>query len=401
VAGQKSLFSSPVGSALSSTFLNMYLRTYNEASSQWGEYIVPTTDPLQIMRGYEVYSLFSETRTFVGTPEHEAKSYSISNAGNGLNLTGNPYPCFIDWENSDAWQRNTIASAIYYPDPSGSGNFSVYLPGNDDAVSLNNGSRYIAPMQGFFVKASGLGSITVNKNSRVRSTGDSKIVLKNNSVKLRVKDSDGLTDEVMFRVLDNSTFEFDEQLDALKLKGNDYAPFLQLESTSDDVKYAVNTIPAISSSLHIPLNIACAKAGMFTLSAAGCFDFQYRFPVILEDKELGTTIDLRNDSSYSFYHSPEMNSSRFEIHFYSPDGISEQNDFPVEIITLPGEVKISGFDKDVYTANLYNAEGKLIDSAKGMLSDGISLSSVNQQNSICILQLFNAKNKISKKIVTK
>ncbi len=400
--GQKILVSSPVESALSQTFLNMYLRSYDEAASQWGEYIVPTNDPLQVMQGYELYSLSSDTRIFEGTPNQEQKSYLISNSGNGLNLTGNPFTCFLDWENNEnnSWQRNSIASAIYYPDPSGSGNFSVFLPGGDDAVSLNNGSRFIAPMQGFFVKAGTQGALTVNKNSRVSNINKSKLVVKNNAIKLKLNDSDGTKDEVMFRVMENSTSSFDDQLDAIKIPGNTDSPSLNLES-DDDVKYAINTIPSVNSALNIPMNMSCSKAGMFSVSAVGASDFEYRYPVILEDKELDIFIDLRADSVYSFYHAPEMKSDRFEIHFTSPQAVVEEAADPTDVTITPGEVIISGGNNDIYTAILVSADGKLISKSKGTLSAGINLSTGNRAAGICILQLSNGKQTITKKVFTK
>ncbi len=403
LAGQKSLISSPVDMALSSTFLNMYLRTYDEASSQWGEYIVPTSDPLKVMQGYELYSLSNSTRIFEGTPNNNSKTFAISNSGNGLNLTGNPFPCYIDWENTNgAWQRNSIASAIYYPDPSGSGNYSVYLPGGDDAVSINNGNRYIAPMQGFFVKAGNQGSLTVNKNSRVRSVTDSKLILKNNSIKFKLTDDAGLSDEAILRVMANSTSGFDDELDAIKIQGSGNTSSLNFTSSVDDIKYAINTLPEINSAVNVPLNINCTKSGIFSITTAGCFKFDSNLPLILEDKELNKFIDLRTDSVYSFSHTPLMNPNRFEIHFYSTQGIAEQgNDSQTEVYVTSGEVKIKGKDNDVYTACLYTTDGKLINTAKGILSDGLSLTTANQPLGICVLQVYNGKHSITKKILTK
>ena len=402
VAGEKNLLSSPVGTALSSTFLNMYLRSYNETSSQWGEYIVPTDDPLQVMQGYELYSLSSATRIFEGIPNHDPKSFSISNEGNGLNLTGNPYPCYIDWENNDnnAWQRNAVAAAIYYPDPSGSGNFSVYLPGGDDAVSLNNGNRYIAPMQGFFVKAGKQGALTVNTNSRVRSLKDSRQGIKNNSIKFKLNDSNGLTDEAAFRVIAGSTLGFDDDMDAIKLPGNANSPSIHFTS-DDELKYAINTIPTINSASNIPLNIECANAGMFSISASGSFNFEQDYPILLEDKELNTFIDLRADSVYSFYHSPEMDSKRFEIHFNSTQGTSENQQMETKIQVLQGEIIITGKGKDVCTAELFSIDGKLINSSKGILSEGISLNTSKQFMGICILQLRNGVHSTTYKVLIK
>jgi hypothetical protein len=400
VAGKNSLISSPVSNAVSGTFLNMYLRPYDESASQWGDYIVPTEDQLVVMQGYELFSAYNETRVFEGTPNTVSKTFAISNSGNGLNLTGNPFPSYIDWENNDnnAWQRNAVAAAIYYPDPSGSGNFAVYMPGGDDAVSLNNGSRYIPPMQGFFVKAAQPGALTVNEKSCVRNITDSKVAVKNNSVKFKLKDSDGISDEVMFRVDASSTFGFDDNLDALKFQGNVNSTSFYFGS-DDDLMYAINTIPTVNSSLEIPLDIVSVKSGMLSISASGSFNFEYRYPVILEDQELGLFIDLRADSVYSFYHTPEMNSNRFKIHFNSPQGIDQQGDVISEVTQFQGEVRINGTENEFYTAKLYTADGKLISSAKGILSEGIILSTgSNVSSGICILQLNNAKSSMTKKI---
>lgn len=405
---QKNLVSSPVDMAYSSTFVNMFLRTYDESAGQWGGYIVPTDNVLQVMQGYELYSLYSETRTFEGTPDQEPKSYAISNSGNGLNLTGNPFPCYIDWENNDnnAWQRNDIASAIYYPDPSGSGNFSVYLPGGNDAVSLNNGSRYIAPMQGFFVKAENQGALVVNKNSRVSSFTESKYTVKNNAIKFRLNDASGLSDEAMFRVLDNATYGFDNNLDAVKIKNDSDAPMLSVES-DDNVEYAVNTVPSINSSMNVSLKISCTKAGQYQLSAMGSAAFEYRYPVILEDKELGKFIDLRADSVYSFYHTPDMNANRFELHFYSPTGIEQtavttQISDPISSINVQtGGVTVNGSDNTIYNAALYTVDGKLISYSKGSLSAGINLATGNYAAGVCILKLVNGMHTITKKVITR
>lgn len=402
VAGQKTLLSSPVDQALSGTFINMYLRPYSESCSNWGQYIVPTSDPLPMMQGYELYSLFSDTRTFVGTPDNEPKTIAVSNSGDGLNLTGNPFPCFVDWENNsdNAWERSAIASAIYYPDPAGSGNMSVYIPGGDDAVSINNGSRYIAPMQGFFVKAKNQGSITVNGKSRIRGFNDVKLNLKNNSVKFKLTDSEGSSDETLFRVMENSEFGFDNELDAIKIKGNCGSSSIYLKS-EDNVNYAVSSIPSVNSSLEIPLNIESNKSGQFAIGISGALNFEYRYPVQLEDSELNIIVDLRVDSVYTFYHTPSMNGSRFKIKFESTDGVEESPDILPEILILPGEIFLTGADKSKCAVRLFSIDGQLISSADGALYDGIKLSSGNQPTGICLLQISDGKHSVTRKILTR
>jgi len=400
VAGKNHFISSPVSDSPSGVFINMYLRSYNEAAAQWGEYIVPTNTVLQEMRGYELYSLSNQVRLFEGVPNVDSKSFPITNSGDGLNLAGNPFPCYIDWENNDndAWQRNSIGSAIYYPDPSGSGNYAVYLPGGDDAVSINNGSRYIAPMQGFFVKAEKAGVITVGKSSRVNNkAGYQQSGISTSSIKVELSKNTESCDEVLIRVNPNSSFGFDRNMDAIKLPGNTGASWLYTTSI-DETQYSVNTIPTINSSLSIPVSIVCAQSGTYTISVSGALNFEYRYPVYLKDKILNTYIDLRQDSSYTFYHTSVMNKDRFEVYFNSPLGIEDQVKDNSRIIILPGSIEVSGNENEIYTASLFSIDGKLLSSEKGLLSDGILLSTSNHAVGICILKLSNGIKTITKKV---
>jgi hypothetical protein len=291
-----------------------------------------------------------------------------------------------------------VASAIYYPDPSGSGNFSVYLPGGENSVSLNNGSRYIAPMQGFFVKAGQQGALTINGNSRVRSLKDSKQGITNNLIKFKLNDSNGMADEAAFRVIESSTFGFDDNMDALKLAGNDGSPSINFGSEGE-AKYAIHTIPTLDQSTNVPLNIECSNAGMFTISTSGSLHFAQKYPIVLKDKELNISIDLITDSVYTFYHSPSMDSRRFELQFSTAQGVSVGFGAETQIQTLDGEILITGKANETYTANLFSIEGKLINSTNGILSEGIRLNTGNQHNTICILQLRNSGKSSTNKIL--
>jgi hypothetical protein len=156
----------------------------------------------------------------------------------------------------------------------------------------------------------------------------------------------------------------------------------------------------VNSSLSIPLDINCTKEGTFSLTSTGSFNFEYRCPVILEDLELNKLIDLRADSVYSFYHTPEMNSKRFKILFSSTEGIDLHGDILSQVNIYPGEVKVTGTDNEVYTANLYTADGKLIYTSRGVLSEGITLKTGNIPAGACLIQVFNGKQSMTKKIMT-
>lgn len=384
------LISSPVKSAPSGIFLNMFLRAYNESNSQWGDYITPTNTPLNIMSGYELQSLNSESREFQGTPNSGSIVAAVSANGNGLNLTGNPYPCYIDWEDNSKsnWQRDNIASAIYYPDPSGSGNYAVYLPG-DDALSVNNGSRFIKPMQGFFVKSNGQGSIVVKESSRKAYMSDSKISIKNNSIRFKLTSADGITDESVFRVKESASIAFDDEMDALKISGNAENASIYFTDMENN-KLSINTIPAISSSTTVPVHVSCVTPGTYTISTQGTFDFEYRYPVLLKDKQLNTLINLRSDSSYTFQHSPTFNSNRFELVFVSPEGIESLGVEDLTLCQVGKSIHIEGTCNDMFDVQVYDLSGKILASKSGTPNNGIDIP-VNTNSRIVLVKMTYGK----------
>lgn len=222
----------------------------------------------------------------------------------------------------------------------------------------------------------------------------------NNAIKFKLYQSNGLSDVVLFRVLANSTYGFDENLDALKAEGEIRSSSLSL-SSDDFNKYSVSTIPSVNAELSIPLNMECVNRGIYTIAISGSINFGYRYPVFLEDKQLNRFIDLRSDSVYTFSHSPEMNSERFEIHFNSVLPKNIMSELMTIENTYPGELRIYGTQNEVYTANLYSIDGKLINAASGVLSNGIQLNTGNFPSGVCVLQVFNKYQKITKKIITK
>ena len=120
---------------------------------------------------------------------------------------------------------------------------------------------------------------------------------------------------------------------------------------------------------------------------------------MLEDKELNTLVDLRVDSVYTFYHSPEMDPKRFELLFSPAQGISENVDFIPQMQVRQGEVLISGKSNEMFAATLFSIDGKLICTSGGSLFGGITMPTGNLQGGIYILQVVNSKYSSTKKIL--
>ncbi len=363
-----SLISSPVTDARSGVFVNMYLREYLEASSGWGSYIVPTDVKLNSMQGYELYSPGTSVRVFEGTPNTGEISEQVTSMNDGWNLIGNPYPSYIDWQSNskspEGWQRSNVANAIYYPDPSGSGNYAVYVSGSDYA-SVNHGSRFIPPMQGFFVKAKQEGVVKVNSMAIAMNGENSEQELLNTAIKFKIEGT-SYSDETVVRFNSASTLGFDDDFDAYKLTGTGDAPSI-FSTLSDGTKLAVNTMPSLTSTLEIPLGITCNTNDEYKITINGALNFSFRYPIILEDKVTRSFVNLRSDSVYTFAHSKEIDPMRFVIHFEESSGYIENESGRPTVQLIDGNIRISGKDNSLSDIDVFSLDGKHLIHTSGIL----------------------------------
>lgn len=225
-------------------------------------------------------------------------------------------------------------------------------------------------------------------------------VMPRNAIKFSLNQGGGSNDNAVFRVSANSTFGFDKDMDALKEISDANSAHLYIMS-DDAQKYAISTIPTINSDISIPLNMECDSKNVYTISVNGGLNFEYRYPLMLEDKQLNKFIDLRSDTVYSFVHSPEMKTDRFLLHFNVAPQNQEKKEMVLVENTFLGEYRITGDDDDVYMVNMYTTDGRLVASAKGVLSEGIKIQSNNKSSGIVILKIFNKKHAITQKVYTK
>jgi hypothetical protein len=373
------LVSAPVIDAESGVFLNMYLRNYNEEASGWGEYIVPTTEPMNPMQGFEVLSLYDDVRVFTGIPSTGEQRINITSAGDGWNLIGNPYPSSINWSllgsGNDEGAYPQGISTIYYRDPV-SGNYSVFCPG-DEPISINSGSPVIRPMEGFFVMTGHSSNISVTNNMRTHSTGiESVAQLPATAISFRVEGNNH-SDEAVVRFNPDATANFDMAFDAYKLPGIDAAPevFFPIE---DGSKLALNTLSSVSSGLVVPFQVTTPYYGTTVLHVKGAPEFQFRYPVYLEDVSTGIFVDLRSDSIYSFDSGSDNSNHYFRLHFSSPDGIQEGNSQTIRVISGESSIIIQDSEGrsgnvDVFTIDgkrLYSLENTSLQTLKIPVSSG-------------------------------
>jgi hypothetical protein len=372
--------SPPISDGLSGIYLDIYLKTFDEEDSTWF-YIIPVNIPMIPMKGYAAYATTELTGSkkvyYDGTLNTGSYNINLTNhAGathhsRGYNFVGNPYPSAINWEEDAGWTKTNLDAAIYIWNPNeGSGQYGTYIYG--DEYSGTHGVDSIIPSgQGFFVHVTdgnATGSLNVNNNARLHN---SKAFMKAGDKDpdkkyLKLKTYSGsitYTDETIIQFGGNATVLFDPAFDAYKFSGLDEAPQLYSETT-DGVRLAVNTNPDLISNTVIPLGFEVCIGGLYSIEAVDLFNFSPNTRILLEDKKEDVTINLIEQSTYTFFSSANDIADRFRVHFLpNSSGInSELMKQNIYIFTDGTEIYIKHSEGGLLNGEitLYDLPGRLV-----------------------------------------
>lgn len=316
--------SSPVNNAVSTQFgEEIYYYDEVAAKDNWNNgWVLAENILLESAKGYDVYKHKNDIINLEGTFNSGTYGITVTNTdGNevaeheGWNLIGNPYPSAIDWD-AAGWTKTNVNDAIYIWDQTQQ-NYVTYISG----VGTNGGSRYIPPMQGFFVKVTNPGSGYVGMTNEVR------IANTESKLKSAGSDKDGLTirldgysysDETLIRFVDGAGTNFDKAYDALKkFSDNEVVP--QIYTTTGKGEHlAINSYPLTIDYSIIPIELNVIGAGDYTLQFDGVWNLDVSKTIYIEDKQLDTLINLLSVNRYSFTTDDIEMGGRFALHVGMP-----------------------------------------------------------------------------------
>ncbi|MDD2963947.1 MAG: hypothetical protein PHQ65_09530 [Bacteroidales bacterium] len=365
-SNQWHLISSPVAEARAEMFTDDYLMIHDQTTNSWSD-VVSVNTPLIPGQGYALWSVdgSASSETFVGTTNSGDVTYSFSSSGSGWNVTGNPYPSAIDWD--EVTIPGSLQAAIWVFDPAAgsNGDYKYYIPGGGAA---NTASQYIASGQAFFINATGgAGELTFTNECRTHhpatffKAGDSfplavlKVTGNESSVQASV------------RFIDDATSQTDRLYDVELLRASDPAtPVLYTTAGSDTL--VINTLSDIASHPVVPFWFEAGATGTFTIHNHVEENLeQYRLK--LEDVSQGYTQYFNPGDAYQFNHTAGEK-RKFNLHFIDATGIADANDTHVSanvvnrqlVVSIPPAILLQ--NPLGITINVYNILGQRLLSYK-------------------------------------
>jgi hypothetical protein len=274
-------------------------------------------------RSYVLRSGQNETINFSGTslsngtvPITGLTRTGTTQQFRGCHLVSNPYPSYLDW---DMVGKTQVSTTMYVRTASNSSIdvLETYNSANGQGTSISGPAmtKYIAPMQGFWVKVETdgqTGSLSMNNSMRSHQASGSGLrsTAQDFPAFLRFNMIDGQNkDQVILLMSPDASMSLDA-FDSEKMSATGYAQFY---STVNATKLVINGMKNVKAKTSVPLTLVMPTSKSYTFQAEE-FNIEDGL-ILLEDKQEGVIQDLTINPTYSFFGNAGTNATRFVVHF--------------------------------------------------------------------------------------
>lgn len=352
-------------------------------------------------KGYLVaYQALNPTKTFAGVLNEGIYSFPVTATVTGgygqSNLAGNPYPSSIDWKNvpgldkSDLFGYGTTGVSLYIYNQAFS-NYGVYNDANVGDAGTNGASRYIAPMQGFFVLAANAGDFLIDNDARVHNT---QAWLKS-----------GNENEFRLRVNAPTAYGADELLldfaHATSVGGadkwNSLVPTAPgIYTPKEGRNYSISFLTSVSENPMVPVAFTAGIDGNYNLTAD--FNSAMFSSITLKDTKTSATQDLKVNPVYNFSATTGDDVNRFTLHFTTVGIDNPSTADAVLVYAHDGLVYLNGAPANA-TINILDITGRVVQQSK---TNGSSLTTLNVSSllhGVYVVNIISGKQLLSRKII--
>lgn len=405
------------------------IQGWDEATNN---YVAPLTSATALTpgTGFWVYlgngslTTTGMTWTFNGPLVTGNVPITLSNVSSNFNLIANPYASPISWD--QVLLENGLTGApfttiyIFNPDL---GVTTSYESGVGSSHVTGGATNVIPAGQGFYFETDIFTSnITFSETQKVTNNTSTDPLLKG-SARIQEKNSKKITrlklagafdwDMTLFNMAENSSFNKSKG-DAWKIFQSPgyqglpgpYSKYTTISSrTPNGEDLSINTFPATSNSITIPVLVRVSTTGNYTISAQ---DFE-NWPscVVLRDKINGAMTDLTKNN-YTFFISDTTAAPRFELIVCGSGAgavdvneLLESNNNVLIQQTSNGTVVKTNFEQNTKAIiSVYNVIGQKI--MQDVMVEGQETSTIlniDTKEQIAIIKVSTDKEVFTKKVV--
>ena len=399
----------PSGTYGNGTGYDLY--AWNEATNCW-IYKLDITSPVNWNtihpeanfipeRGY-LYSVHATnpTKEFAGNLNNGSQSFGLTFSSidvnlKGFNFAGNPYPSSVDWQAASGWTRTNLANSgggydmwIWNPTANNYGIFN-----SATGLGTNSVTRYIASMQGYFVRAASAGNLTLDNTVRIHEGAN---VWKNAEINpekfslIVQSEADSTSDESLILF----GYPSDQSGAAKLFSPISTAPSIYLNS--GDKNYSVRYLTDTIDYPAVPVMFKAGRDGNYSLSC-NFNDDQFKI-VLLEDRKTKKIQNMKATATSHFSALKTDDVDRFILHFGRVRGNSKKEllgKIYVDDSRLIVDLTLVSEDTEVFVYDLMGRK-LLQQKLQGKIQHDLSL---NANTQILIFSLKNPKGNISRKLL--
>ncbi|NBL64427.1 T9SS sorting signal type C domain-containing protein [Flavobacterium sp. NST-5] len=421
------LWSSPVSGqnlyAFSPNTLTNRFYVYDTATDNYVTTGLSATTTFAAGRGYGIRAANDHPTTatawlgaFTGVPRNGNQTFTMTNAGNGFNLVGNPYPSVMDANAFVTANSTRITGTLYFyahtlgmlPDgtyPAGSnyalwnGTGSTAATAGTAGIPANVPNGKINIGQGFIVKRSGTGALAFNNGMREASHGTpffrASETEEKHRIWLNLTNSDNSAfSQMLVGYVDGATQAVDNYFDGESF--GQVGSFIASKLDNKNFTIQGRALPFSDEDI-VDVNFHAETAGNFTISLSqmdGVFAADQS--VYIKDIQTGTTHDLKA-APYSFVSNAGTFDNRFQIVYRSTLSTPDQTFTPEAVIAFVKNNALNVMTKnhEMKGITIYDLRGRLLFENNKINAENFIVPNFAPQNQVLLVQVTSQNNEVA------